>query len=122
MDHIVPIARGGRSTLENLRLLCPAHNQFAAEQELGAVFMAAKRGKRAVAHREPQSERKVPYEDDVRAALALLNFKPAEISIGICEAARLGPEADADARVKAALAALRSPHPRKQAPTPAGAG
>jgi 5-methylcytosine-specific restriction endonuclease McrA len=122
IDHIVPIARGGETTLENLRLLCPAHNQFAAEQQFGAAFMATKRGKRAVAHREPKPEIKFPHEDDVRAALTMLKFKPAEISIGVCEAARLGPEADAEARVKAALAALRPPHAKKQSPTPAGAG
>jgi len=52
----------------------------------------------------------------------MLKFKPAEVSIGIREAARLGPEADLEARVKAALAALRSPHARKRSPTPAGAG
>src|SRR5207249_10341167 len=46
-DHIVPIARGGETTIENLRFACRAHNQFAAEQQLGTAFMAAKRGKRA---------------------------------------------------------------------------
>ena len=29
-DHITPVARGGRSTVENLRLRCRAHNQLAA--------------------------------------------------------------------------------------------
>ena len=118
----MPIARGGETTLENLRFLCRAHNQFAAEQQLGPAFMAAKRGKHAVARREPRPGIKFPHEDDVRAALTMLKFKPAEVSIGICEAARLEPEADLEARVKAALAALRSPHARKRSPTPAGAG
>ena len=67
-------------------------------------------------------ELKFPHEDDVRAALTMLKFNPAEVSIGVCEAARLGPEADAQARVKAALAALRSPHVKKQSPTPTGVG
>ena len=80
------------------------------------------RGKRAVARREPRPELKFPHEDDVRAALTMLKFNPAEVSIGVCEAARLGPEADAQARVKAALAALRSPHAKKLAPTPMGVG
>jgi 5-methylcytosine-specific restriction endonuclease McrA len=34
-DHVVPIARGGRSTVENLRLLCRAHNQHAARRLFG---------------------------------------------------------------------------------------
>ncbi len=44
IDHIVPFARGGSGEKENLRLLCRAHNQLAAEQWLGKEFMAAKRG------------------------------------------------------------------------------
>ena len=81
--------------------------------------MAAKRGARAVARQEPGPKLKFPHEDDVRAALTMLKFNRAEVSIGVCEAARLAPEADTQARVKAALAALRSPHARKQSPTPA---
>jgi 5-methylcytosine-specific restriction endonuclease McrA len=43
LDHIVPVAHGGRSTVDNLRLLCRAHNQHAADQRLGANFMNGKR-------------------------------------------------------------------------------
>jgi 5-methylcytosine-specific restriction endonuclease McrA len=42
-DHIEPVSRGGNSTVENLRLLCRAHNQYAAEREFGAEFMEQKR-------------------------------------------------------------------------------
>jgi 5-methylcytosine-specific restriction endonuclease McrA len=42
-DHIEPVARGGRSTVANLRLRCRAHNQYAAEQALGHEFMRGKR-------------------------------------------------------------------------------
>jgi hypothetical protein len=42
-DHIDPIARGGESTVENVRLRCRAHNQFAAECTFGAGFMDEKR-------------------------------------------------------------------------------
>lgn len=34
-DHIVPISMGGKSTGDNLRLLCRAHNQRAAIEKLG---------------------------------------------------------------------------------------
>ena len=44
-DHVVPIARGGGSTVENLRLLCRAHNQHVAERELGANYMKGRREK-----------------------------------------------------------------------------
>ena len=42
-DHVQPVARGGESTVANVRLLCPAHNQYEAERVLGADFMEAKR-------------------------------------------------------------------------------
>jgi len=42
-DHVQPVARGGRSTAENLRLRCRAHNQFEAERVYGAGFMRMKR-------------------------------------------------------------------------------
>ncbi len=35
IDHIVPFARGGSSTVGNLRLLCARHNQREAERVLG---------------------------------------------------------------------------------------
>ena len=43
-DHIVPIARGGRATAENTRLLCRPHNQHMAEEIFGMEFMEGKRG------------------------------------------------------------------------------
>ena len=42
-DHIDPVARGGRSTVEGIRLRCRAHNQYEAERTFGAGFMAKKR-------------------------------------------------------------------------------
>ena len=40
MDHIVPVARGGRGTPDNLRLLCAYHNRLEAERLMGTVPMA----------------------------------------------------------------------------------
>jgi hypothetical protein len=42
-DHVVPVARGGGSTADNLRLLCRAHNQYEAEVRFGAGLMDEKR-------------------------------------------------------------------------------
>lgn len=42
-DHEVPVARGGESTVENVRLRCRAHNQYEAERTYGAEFMRRKR-------------------------------------------------------------------------------
>lgn len=35
VDHVQPVARGGASTLENLRLLCAQHNRLEAERLMG---------------------------------------------------------------------------------------
>jgi 5-methylcytosine-specific restriction endonuclease McrA len=42
LDHVVPKARGGASTADNLRLLCGAHNAEAARRVFGAGWMARK--------------------------------------------------------------------------------
>jgi 5-methylcytosine-specific restriction endonuclease McrA len=54
-DHITPVARGGQATVTNLRLRCRAHNQYEAEQVLGAGFM---REKRNAARRRAAKSRK----------------------------------------------------------------
>lgn len=46
-DHTLPVARGGRSTTENVRQLCRAHNQYEAERRFGKGFMQEKRRLRA---------------------------------------------------------------------------
>ena len=43
VDHIDPRGRGGRTKRKNLRCLCRAHNQFAAERVFGVKFMERKR-------------------------------------------------------------------------------
>jgi 5-methylcytosine-specific restriction endonuclease McrA len=43
MDHVVPAARGGKATMENLRLRCSAHNQYEAERAFGVDFIRRKR-------------------------------------------------------------------------------
>ena len=39
LDHVVPVARGGTSTVSNLRVLCATHNQLAARQLFGEQWM-----------------------------------------------------------------------------------
>ena len=39
IDHVVPRARGGASTVENCRLACAAHNMLAARQVYGDDWM-----------------------------------------------------------------------------------
>jgi hypothetical protein len=39
LDHVVPVARGGASTVSNLRVLCATHNDLAARQAFGEAWM-----------------------------------------------------------------------------------
>jgi hypothetical protein len=39
LDHVVPFARGGRTTSNNLRLLCAPHNLLEAERAFGRTYM-----------------------------------------------------------------------------------
>ena len=43
VDHIQPVALGGETRPENLRLLCRAHNQYEAERVLGKARVHARR-------------------------------------------------------------------------------
>jgi hypothetical protein len=42
-DHIVEVARGGQSTVDNVRLRCRAHKQYTAEHTFGPGFMNRRR-------------------------------------------------------------------------------
>ena len=55
-DHVHPVARGGRSTVGNIRLRCRAHNQHEADCVFGKGFMDEKR----CASRGPRSPSQVP--------------------------------------------------------------
>ena len=43
IDHIQPLALGGKTSSENLRLLCRPHNQYEAERVLGKEHVHTKR-------------------------------------------------------------------------------
>ncbi len=43
LDHVIPFARGGETTVENLRLLCKPHNQHEAERLFGSEQVCEQR-------------------------------------------------------------------------------
>ena len=131
IDHIQPIAMGGETKPENLRLLCRAHNQYEAERVLGKDHVAKQR---ELAQRErardkaaaksgaaraqargaaPESTSKTkpsgppphPQHDDILAALSSLGFNKAEAGRG-ADLARSRPEASLEACVRLALTVL----------------
>ena len=116
-DHADPVARGGRSTVENLRLRCRAHNQFAAERMFGAGFMKEKRERSQAAALSRVAEgvpaTKVnPAVEEVIPWLRQLGWRAAESRIAAAACAAI-PGAPLEERVRVALAcAGRNRFPR----------
>jgi len=51
--HRTPYARGGTHDIDNIELRCRAHNQYEADLEYGARFMAARRQSTSASETEP---------------------------------------------------------------------
>jgi 5-methylcytosine-specific restriction endonuclease McrA len=109
-DHVEEVARGGKSTVSNVRLLCRAHNQFHAEQTFGEDFMKTKRQRR----QEEARSRKVaggvdatPPDDsneaDVIACLRTLGYRDREARSAAAFSRSPSPTSIED-RVRRALA------------------
>ena len=118
-DHVLPRSQGGRTSTDNLRLLCPAHNQYEADRKLGRAFMNAKRaaGPPLVNHARDA----FPDREDVRAALVALGFRKEQIAPAMEFAAGLPRGTTALERVRAILR-LRGASRREQAGTRPGEG
>jgi hypothetical protein len=100
-DHVIPVARGGGSTVAKVRLRCRAHNQHEADRVLGRGFMDEKRQEaraRAAAKHEAAQAQKAERARKAAAAAARaaelagplrqLKCRPDEIRwvTGLCEA------------------------------------
>ncbi len=46
-DHVIPVAAGGRDTVDNLRLRCRLHNKLAAIEAFGKAWMSRWAGQRS---------------------------------------------------------------------------
>jgi len=68
-DHIVPVAHGGQATVAGIRLLCRAHNQFAADRTLGSEFMRGKReqGRERTAKARAEADARAQAKEQERA-------------------------------------------------------
>jgi hypothetical protein len=143
-DHIVPVGRGGESTVDNLRLRCREHNQLEAERTYGAEFMKNKRngarqsangsavpgaapvpaGKREATSRPIANLRSEedPARDGLRrdtlAALRVLGFRARDAERA-AEFAMQDPGASLEGCVRAALAWLVQPQRRTTRPAEA---
>ena len=108
-DHIQPIARGGRSTVANVRLLCRAHNQLMAELALGRDFIKHKlehaRERRAAAAAAKAAEEARALSAQLVSGLRRLGFNADESRRAI-SGFDGNPNASAEARMRAALTYL----------------
>ena len=111
-DHIDPVARGGQSTVGNLRLRCRAHNQFEADRTFGTGFMDAKRNKArptAAAQTASPDELSDEASKDVMAGLRDLGFRMDEARRATEFSARL-QDVTLEERMRAALQFLGRRH------------
>jgi len=109
-DHVEEVARGGRATVEGIRLRCRAHNQYAAERTFGVEFMHHKReaARDAAARHQAEARRRAAARmavEEVIPALRALGFRADESrrAAVLCEAI---PQASLEDRVRRALSYL----------------
>jgi RuvA, C-terminal domain len=103
LEHEQPFALGGPHTVDNLSLLCWAHNQDAARRAFGAEHIENKRAEAAV--RKP-----APAYDKTLTALVKLGFskKRAQQALGALETR--GAEYEVEPLLREALALLTPGH------------
>lgn len=111
-DHILPVARGGRATVENLRLRCRGHNGLEAERVFGASFMKSKRdaarqarGTEVGARDSVEAHAAAERARDLTTCLRELRFGAAEARRAVEFCATL-PDASLEGQVRAALGFL----------------
>jgi 5-methylcytosine-specific restriction endonuclease McrA len=111
LEHRIPLALGGPPTLDNLCLLCRAHNLENARQVFGERHMNARiRAAEQQPHHRVTDRQVSPSSLDtaakVHTALCQLGFRRAEASVAIAEALGAGPGLDAEQLLRACLLRL----------------
>jgi 5-methylcytosine-specific restriction endonuclease McrA len=106
-DHADPIARGGQTAADRMRLRCRAHNQYSAECTFGAGFMREKRDEArcAATVRKQELAQKQKQEQEPAREAAHAHAR-AEIPARSEAAAKARAHSEA-----AAAAAVRRPAP-----------
>jgi hypothetical protein len=122
-DHILEVARGGASNVENIRLRCRAHNQYTAEQTFGAGFMQRKReGSRPMAAVERGGAALESDDADVTPWLRALGYPADRVRHAVAKCGVMPGDTPLEDRVKAALRFLMPPHRRLTPAMPTAAG
>ena len=113
-DHVDPVARGGKATVDRMRLRCRAHNQYEAERTFGAVFMRRKRQEarvaavEALAAAEEAPSAASEHSLEVFAGLRRLGCRADEARRAVAVSKTLH-RATIEERMRVALQSLRHP-------------
>ena len=121
-DHVDEVARGGRASIEGIRLLCRAHNQNGAERTFGVEFMRRKRQQAREAAARAQARAKEKAAEVIPWLRALgIRLDEARRAAAKCEAI---PEAPLEERMRLALTCFgpRTPSCGRVAPASAACG
>jgi 5-methylcytosine-specific restriction endonuclease McrA len=112
IEHRVPFALGGLPTLDNLCLLCRAHNLESARQVFGEAHVESKvraRKQKPLNDATDGPDPAPPALDaaaKVQAALCQLGFRRREASAAVGKALGNGPELDVEQLLRASLLLL----------------
>jgi len=108
IEHRIPFALGGLPTVENLCLLCEAHNAHTARQVFGEAFIAEKRAQRAACLEapEPHAPAKPDLFTKVQFALCKMGFRERDVRKALTVLRRKPTELEAEPLLRAALALL----------------
>jgi hypothetical protein len=111
LEHRAPFALGGPPTLENLCLLCRAHNLQSARRVFGAAYIEQKVRERAaacsVATEEPSAtKRPSALPEQVLAALCALGFGRKEASAAMGHALSAEPGLDSEQLLRNCLLSM----------------
>ena len=111
-DHVDPVPLGGEATVERVRLLCAAHNHYAAECAFGPEFMNNKReeARRARAEARAAAARKA---SEARAQAAAAAEKAKELDV-VPALRNLGCRADMARRAAAHCDAMLPDSPLEE--------
>ena len=101
-EHRIPFALGGPPTVENLCLLCRAHNAHTARQVFGEEFLAEKRAARDRPP-EPESPPKPDVFGKVLFALCNLGFRRKDVASVLSALRQEHAELDPEPLLRAAL-------------------
>jgi hypothetical protein len=99
LDHVVPVALGGAPTVEGVRVLCRAHNQYEAERVLGRAVVETGRAERQM-------------EKDLVGGLRRMGVSAAEARHAV--AVSRGRGTTVEERMRAALGVLRGIYARQK--------